>query len=132
LRGAYFEPIQEIIHNLLSNAYRYSGLSTLNTEIDISLAVDGSDIVLRCSNNFAEKNRQTVTDEIPKILSMLKDGKRDQAKSDSKSGFFKIINVCSRVFGAAPLVNIPSISQRSTRYVVEVRILDAASEIVVK
>ena len=132
LSGAYFEPIQEIIHNVLSNAYRHSGLSTLNTEIDISLAVDRNDVVLRCSNNFSDKNRQTIIEEIPKVLSMLRDGKRDLAKSDSKSGFFKIINVCSRVFGAEPVVNIPPISQRTSRFVVEVRIANAASEMVVR
>src|SRR5262249_37073708 len=54
IRGAYFEVIQEIIHNLISNALKHSGLG-MNTHINMSLQVDDSDLIFRCVNTFSKK-----------------------------------------------------------------------------
>lgn len=124
-KGAYFEAIQEIVHNLISNAFKHSSLK-VNTEVIFSVIVDDGDLIFRCENNFAEAHFDRVISERENGLRIIKQERPDQVQDDVLSGFHKIKNVCSRVFGQDVVINIPPISPKLKRFMIEITVEDVA------
>ena len=130
INGAFFEPVQEIVHNLISNAFRHSGLA-MNTEIEFSTISDGDALIFRCSNSYSDKSALSISDSYRDLVRMLKRPKSEGPPTDVLSGYQKIKNVCSRVFGREVTISIPPISQRSRRFIVEVALPNGAAEVLV-
>lgn len=126
IRGAYFEVTQEIIHNLISNALKHSGLG-MNTAINMSLRVDDSDLIFRCVNNFARKRFSAISAAADDVKRLIRNSHPSQGRKDSQSGFSKVKNVCSRVLFEEISINIPPVSERNLQYVVEIRIPNATA-----
>ncbi|MEH2480637.1 hypothetical protein V1282_003994 [Nitrobacteraceae bacterium AZCC 2146] len=131
IRGIFFEPIQEIVHNLISNAYRHSGLG-MNTDIEFSLIIDGQDLIFRCVNTFSDKNYVLISEEHSKVQASIKSDVRIDSSTDTKSGFFKIKSVCGRVFSAVPDINLPPLSAKARKYIVEIKVPDVSKDALVQ
>jgi len=127
LRGPYFEAVQEIVHNLISNAYKYSGLE-METDIEFSTIDDSSSLTFRCVNSFAEKQAAKISDNQPEVLKILRQPRSEQRPKDVMSGFGKIKNVCNRIFGREVTISVAPLSPRSRRYIVEIAIPNGAEE----
>jgi hypothetical protein len=130
INGAYFEPVQEIVHNLISSAFKHSGLD-MNTVIEFSTIADDETLIFRCVNSYADKLAIRISEDHPRILDLVSSSKSDQASKDSLSGFQKIRNVCGRVFGRKVLINVPPLSPKSRRFIVEIAIPKAVKEVLV-
>jgi hypothetical protein len=127
-KGAYFEAIQEIVHNLISNAFKCSGLK-INTEVVFSVIVDDDDLIFRCENSFADGSFDKIILEREKGLRIIKQDRPDHIQDDVLSGFHKIKNVCSRIFGQNVVINIPPISARQKKFTIEISVEDAAGQV---
>jgi hypothetical protein len=130
INGAYFEPVQEIVHNLISNAFKHSGLD-MNTDIEFSTIADDETLIFRCVNSYSEKVASQISDAHPRTLALVISSKTDHASKDTLSGFKKIRNVCSRVFAREVLINIPLLSSKSRRFIVEIAIPKSVAEVLV-
>jgi|ERR1700674_13873 len=121
LSGTYFEAFQEIAHNLLANAFKYSGLN-MSTPIEFDLIADGDDLVVRCSNFFSDAHTASILERYPSVVAALKTSSFENAEMEGLSGFKKIRMVCSRVLGCDVSIRVAQPSAKKRRYVVEVRL----------
>lgn len=126
IKGAYFEVTQEIVHNLISNAFKHSGLG-MSTAINMSVHVDDSDLIFRCANNFAKRRFGAISAAAPNVKELIRNSHPSQGRKDSQSGFSKVKNVCSRVLFEDIVINIPPVSERNLQYVVEIRVPNATA-----
>ncbi|SPP98326.1 hypothetical protein [Bradyrhizobium vignae] len=126
IKGAYFEVTQEIVHNLISNALKHSGLG-MNTAINMAVQVDDNDLIFRCTNSFSKKRFVAISATANNVTRLIKTSLPSQGSKDSQSGFSKIKNVCSRVLFEDITINISPISERNLQYTVEIRVPNATT-----
>lgn len=119
--GKHFEAVFTVVHNLISNAVKYSGAGS-RTELSFRVRRIDDKIVFRVENVVdlsisdvqVEERRQSA-------LQMARMNYREDVFKEGKSGFKKIRRICKRDFGGCE-INIPTISSNRARkiFVVEV------------
>ncbi len=119
LDGRYFELFQSIVHNLISNSYKYSGLEN-RTQIMISLSYSGDQLRIRCANDIAPDHvakLQREHDATARHASSTATTGRDK---DKLSGFIKIRGAFVLSMDRSPSIVIPPIAERRQAFVVEI------------
>ncbi|WP_395444301.1 hypothetical protein [Caulobacter sp. UC70_42] len=116
--GRYLDFFQEIVHNLLSNAYSKSGLG-LKTEIELEFSLSDTEIRIICTNNISPNEISSVLSNYTRTVSLAKALLGDQARKDNASGFQKIRHAFHVAFGVQPRFNIPPISKTNRLFVIE-------------
>ncbi|PVE49695.1 hypothetical protein DC415_10355 [Agrobacterium tumefaciens] len=123
-RGEYFEPIFTIIHNLVSNAYKHSGLAS-KTSMMLRIRIDGDDLVFQTENNFDTKDDATsAQDLVRSAMTALSDKDVKNTFKEGRSGFKKIKRLCRRAFADCQ-INIPWPSTKGDKVIISVRLVDA-------
>lgn len=130
LRGSGFEVFQEIVHNLVSNAYKYSGLD-IKTKLEFEFAIDGGDCTVRCTNDFSEARADEIVSKYPEVTSSLREKSLENVGREGLSGFKKIVVVCSRVLEIDAAITVLQPSVRRRHYTVEIRLPNVADRILV-
>jgi hypothetical protein len=117
--GKYLPFFQEAIHNLISNAFKYSG-AKLQTWIDIEFRIGVDGFVIRAVNSIAERAIPRVRREHSETARLAALDAPRYAKLEKLSGFQRIKGVCRRVLKVPAQINVPPPSQRTPRFIVDV------------
>lgn len=121
IKGQYLPFFEEVVRNLLSNALKGSG-DELKTEAVLRLAISNGKMILSCSNAINAAEVATVIARHPDTVAQAQKRSASQAQKDHKSGFQKIRLAYKRAFALQPAINIPPISRRRPRFVIELEI----------
>lgn len=121
IRGQYLAFFEEVVRNLLSNALKNSG-DGLQTQAELRLSVSRDKMVLSCSNAINPDQVQTVIARHADTVAQAQKRSASQAQKDHKSGFQKIRLACKRAFARQPVINIPPVSRRMRRFVIEIEL----------
>lgn len=121
IQGKYLDAFQELLHNLISNAFKHSGQG-LNTQVDIELLVTTRSLVLKCRNSLSPERAEELRQKYASIVGMARRSRRAQARRDFLSGFQKMRRACSSAFKRQPVINIPPISRRDPVFNIELTV----------
>jgi hypothetical protein len=121
LAGKYLEMFQEVVHNLLTNAFKHSG-EELKTEIGLELAVLDGSLVIRCTNSIAEARVPEVIRNHGATVALARSRQGDHARRDQVSGFQKIRRAFTSALRRQPHINIPPVKAGGRRFLVEITI----------
>lgn len=119
VHGKYLEFFQEIVHNLISNAFNGSG-ERLKTEIELDIIFESDGIRIRCANSISDSRVAEVIRRHSATVALAGAKLGSQARRDSVSGFQKIRLAFDRALSVQPTFNIPPISARNRRFVIEI------------
>jgi hypothetical protein len=131
IKGVYIEGFFEIIHNLLSTAYKHSGLD-VNTPIELSVTSEPTSLTIACVNVFHERMRTVIEQTYPTILKSIRAHVSRDPHVEGLLGFKKIKIVSSRVFKSPVKINVPPPSLRNLSFRVEVEITNLSSRLFVQ
>lgn len=118
IRGELLVFFEEVVRNLLSNAFKNSG-DELKTKVAVTLVVADGRMTIRCTNAI---NAAKVGDVVTKHSDTVAQAQRrfvGQAQRDHKSGFQKIRLAYKKFVKAQPGINIPPVPRRSPRFMIE-------------
>jgi len=122
IRGELLVFFEEVVRNLLSNAFKGSG-DALKTRADLKLAISANGMTIRCSNVINTAKVSEVVGDYKSTLAKAQRPITGQAQKDKQSGFQKIRLAYKQAQMPQPAINIPPISRRNPRFVIS---LDAA------
>lgn len=121
IRGEYLSFFEELVRNLLSNALKNSG-DGLQTQAELRLSVSRGKMTLSCSNAINPDQVQMVVARHADTVAQAQKRSTSQAQKDHKSGFQKIRLACKRSFARQPVINIPPVSRRTRRFLIEIEL----------
>lgn len=127
IQGRYLSTFESVVHNLLSNAFTYSG-AKLRTDVRLQLKIVSGKLLIRAENNIAESRLSDVIKEHPRTVTLARARASSDARRDHKSGFQKIRLALAQEFPGPVTINIPPPSEKNRIFVVEVS-LDLQGEI---
>lgn len=119
ISGKYVDFFDVLVSNLLSNAFNKSG-DRLKTQATFTVKVSDGRMVIRCENLINESRIQKVIDLYPHTLDLARQPLSRNVNRDKLSGFQKIRNAYRTTLRTVPTINIPPISQRNRRFVIEI------------
>ncbi len=123
IEGKYFELLQAVVHNLVSNSFKYSGLST-RTEISLSLTWAPEQMVIRCRNSIAESHLPKIIDGFSETVRRASSDVQKGAARDTLSGFLKIRRAFYRVIDRKITINVLPVTARRQHFTVEIILRD--------
>lgn len=86
ISGELFDPLVQLIHNLLENAYKHSALAIANTSISVSILDLGDDkIRIEFRNNFNSSRRLAMSEMIGKFRKKLNELKSQASAADKEA-----------------------------------------------
>lgn len=115
--GIYFEAVVTILHNLIANAVKYSGLGP-RTHVQVTYRVEGELLTIRVENDLAEMSEAQREQLWVRATEYARRDHRKGTFGEGGTGFKKIRRICIRDFTNCH-INIPPIV-RTHRFVVEV------------
>lgn len=118
IRGELLVFFEEVVRNLLSNAFKGSG-DELKTQAEIRLTVVGDRMILRCTNAINPNRIEDVIARQPDTVAQARRRVAGEAQKDHKSGFQKIRLAYKQTVRSQPTINIPPVSRRTARFVIE-------------
>lgn len=121
IHGRYLNLFQDIINNLLSNAFKHSG-EALKTEIEIRLDVAPQELMLRCVNSLSAASAEDVQKRYRRTVGLARHSVGKEVSQDSVSGFQKMRLAVQRGLGRDAIFNIPPVSQKRSRFVIEISV----------
>ena len=124
VRGKYFEPINEIVHNLISNAVKHSGMG-MRTHLMMDFIIDGQDILIVARNNMTPEALIDATRKFEQAIALSR-GELITEALDNLSGFQKISRVCYERSRINPEIKIQKLTRTTRTYTVTVKIPDGA------
>ena len=124
VRGKYFEPINEIVHNLISNAVKHSGMG-MRTHLMMDFIIDGQDILIVARNNMTPEALIDATRTFEQAIALSR-GELITEALDNLSGFQKISRVCYERSRINPEIKIQKLTRTTRTYTVTVKIPDGA------
>lgn len=92
--GSSFRLLHEVVHNLFSNAVKYSGLD-YKTRIIFTFEVDGKSLLVQSQNSLSEKARHDALERLADAKILAKSNQLNAPRVDVNSGFAKIRTVAS-------------------------------------
>jgi len=116
----YIGLFQEVVHNLLSNAFKHSG-EKLETRVVISLTVTEKNFIISCSNSVKDHKFEEVSRQYGTIVKLAKSRLGKRARDDKLSGFQKIRQACSLALHRQPIFNI-QLFPKPRRFVIELTV----------
>lgn len=123
IEGKYFALLQDVLHNLISNSFKYSGLST-RTEISLSLTWAPEQMVIRCRNNIADSHLPRIIESFSETVRRASNDVERGADRDTLSGFLKIRRAFYRAIDKKVTINILPVTERRRRFAVEIIVRD--------
>jgi hypothetical protein len=135
ISGRAFDLFDQLVHNLLSNARKRSGLRN-ETAILVKVYREEEDLVFWCGNDFAKgqlKEMRKHQTRAKKLVSetMISGGDKRKKKPQRQThkeggyGFLKIIDTSERILGSAPSFNFPPLNSDDSQFIVEIRLPSA-------
>ncbi|MGY4157885.1 hypothetical protein ACVINW_003727 [Bradyrhizobium sp. USDA 4461] len=128
--GRFLPFFQEALHNLVSNAFKHSGYG-LQTILEIELLATDDGFTLRASNSMTAAQMKAAIDGYSGISKLASVRPAKRQKLDKSSGFQRIKVVGGRAFKSNVRINVPPLSSRRARFMVEV-IVSTSQSLVVK
>ncbi|PQZ77360.1 MULTISPECIES: hypothetical protein [unclassified Brevundimonas] len=122
IRGELLGFFEEVVRNLLSNAFKGSG-DDLRTQAQLRLVVTNERMLIRCVNAINIKQVTTVIENHATTVAKAQKRVAREAQKDRHSGFQKMRLAYKQAQMQQPVINIPPISPRTARFVIE---LDSA------
>lgn len=123
IEGKYFALLQDVLHNLISNSFKYSGLST-RTEIGLSLTWAPEQMVIRCRNSIADSHLPRIMEGFAETVRRASSDVEKGADRDTLSGFLKIRRAFYRAIDKKVTINIIPVTPRRQRFSVEIILRD--------
>lgn len=123
LKGSIIGLFEDIIHNLLSNAFNHSGLG-LATTIDISVSISDQTLSIRCVNSMSAQTAELLQKKLPRLRKLASDNVPERAKKEKLSGFQKIRHSARRLSKGDVTFNIPPIVSRGQGFAIEIEMRD--------
>ena len=133
IRGEYLDLFQDVLHNLIANCFKYSGLGH-RTRIQVDLRSSGHELTLSCSNDISPEHVGRLASQYADTLAKARrsldrsSSRRDrgaqamtidpQARGDKLSGFLKMKLAFLRNLDSDVSINILPISERRRRFTV--------------
>jgi hypothetical protein len=127
IKGSYFQLFQDVIHNLLANAFNHSGLG-LRTTVILQLDNSKESLILRCENTLARPKLATVLKRQSDIQERARRPLDATAAEDKLSGFLKIRRAYLSCFGRESTISSKIIQRPVPQFIAEVA-LDSPPEI---
>jgi len=125
----YRTMFQEIVHNLLSNAFKYSG-ENLKTRVTLSLRAGDHGASILCTNSIAPSRLDDVVGERDSTIRKAQQQNIDKAREDHESGFQKIRSaVRSRVL-SDPSIDISPVDLKTRTFSIQITIPNVSDLIV--
>lgn len=118
--GAFLGFFQETVHNLVSNAFKYSGMG-LQTRLELELRISETGFVLRAINSVSLQEMQKVMKNYAQTVRHATADAPKRAKLDKVSGFQRIKVMGRRLFKANLIINIPPLSIRKLQFLAEIQ-----------
>ena len=118
IRGELLGFFEEVVRNLLANAFRGSG-DNLKTQAEVRLTIAGEQMTIRCINAINSRVVAQVIASYPNTVAKAQKRITTQAQKDRHSGFQKIRLAYKQAQLRQPIINIPPISARNARFVIE-------------
>lgn len=119
IRGLYLDAFESVVHNLMSNAFKYSG-AKLQTDVRFHLKLSPKRLLIRAENKITAEYIGNVIREHSRTAALARKTIGPEVRQDKQSGFQKIRSSLSRVFPSGVTINIPPPSERNRVFVVEV------------
>lgn len=119
ITGLYFGLFQEIVHNLISNSYKYSGLS-FRTNIKLTLTYTPKEMIIRCLNDVAPSRLDEIFENFHATVLCARSTVTKNADKDRLSGFLKIRRAFASAMDRNVTINILPLSERRRRFGVEI------------
>lgn len=127
IQGKYLAAFESIVHNLMSNAFKYSGAG-LQSDVSFQLKLNSNKLFVRAENKISATNVADVIKNYSRTVALARKMIGPEVRQDKQSGFQKIRSALTREFSADPTINIPPPSERNRLFVVEIG-LDLRGEI---
>ncbi len=118
ISGKYVDFFEVLVSNLLSNALSKSG-DRLKTQAQLSLVVARGEMRIRCENVINERKLSETIAAYQRTLQLAQQPLGRNVLKDKLSGFQKMRAAYRSAFKNQPRINIPPISTRSRRFVIE-------------
>lgn len=118
IRGELLGFFEEVVRNLLSNAFKGSG-DDLKTQAELRLVVARDRMSIRCTNSINPKQIFSVMENHAATVAKAQKRIAGQAQKDRQSGFQKMRLAYKQAQMQQPVINIPPISPRTARFVIE-------------
>ena len=122
IKGSYFDLFQEVVHNLISNSYKYSGMKA-RTEIEFELSCSPKRLVIRCVNNMSDVEALSIAERFDEIVESARNPATEQADKDILSGFSKIHRAFHIATGMPINIQILPISTKRLSFAVEITLI---------
>ncbi len=106
IQGRFLAAFESIVHNLMSNAFKYSGAG-LQTDIRLFLRLTPDRFFLRSENKVTADKIEEVIANFQRTVALARKTIGPEVRQDKQSGFQKIRSAISREFNAEPSINIP-------------------------
>jgi hypothetical protein len=119
INGKYLEFVQIVVHNVLSNAFKYSG-QKLKTVVRIEMFASEDKLLIRCINSISDSRIDEIIRDHAATLAYARGTDADQARRDIKSGFPKIRQVYKSALNSPARFNIPPITSEVRWFVIEI------------
>jgi hypothetical protein len=116
--GKYLGFFQEALHNLVFNAFKHSGYG-LQTVLDIQFRVAIDGFTLRATNTMSSAKMKGAISSYSRIVKLAAARAPKRQKLDRTSGFERVKAVAIRTFKSDLRINIPPISEKTERFIVE-------------
>lgn len=129
--GALFDAMVQLVHNLLENAFAYSGLAVANTAIDVSIYAGDDMIRIEFRNKFdpdkrvqIEKNLRDFSEKLRQASQSAGDAPRASSGTGLKRIYFELYSVMhsnfsmratNREFGQNTFLVICTFGRKGTR-----------------
>ena len=135
IQGHHFDLFQDVIHNLITNSFKHSGLR-FRTRVHLEFISRDDEISIRCTNNISPSKVQDVISRYPdtvekaavSVKSQVSGGRNDlvdaKARKDSLSGFLKIKVAFLRSLDRDVSINILPVSRLDKIFSIEVSLSD--------
>lgn len=118
IKGRHFGVFQNVVHNLLSNAFRHSG-QALRTQVQVSLSMSETQLVLECRNTLGSERLIRTRRELAQLQKQARRPLDAQAAEDTLSGFLKMRLAILQAFGRQPEVSITLDGSREPMFLVK-------------
>jgi hypothetical protein len=119
--GEYFQVVNSIVHNLVSNAIRYSGYGD-SVPLTLIAELDGSQFRVSAVNHVAPEARAEAIERYPYAVKLARAEIDVPRGADNNSGFDKIRMACSERMIESIDIDISRFNKRSTQYEVIVTV----------
>jgi hypothetical protein len=117
----YLNAFQELVHNLLTNAFKYSG-KQLRTEVHLRLTADRKSCILSCTNDFTLERAAINIESYAQTCRYAEAPAGRQANLDQLSGFQKIRSAFSKFDGCRVDIRIVAPTSRARVFTVHVKL----------